>query len=518
MADNTTIPLPQTSGDVVATDDIGGVKFQRIKLIHGADGVNAGDVSVVNGLPVSATVSAPVYVKLSDGTNPITTLPVSLAGTVAVTGTFWQTTQPVSVASLPLPSGAATAANQATEITGLAAILSALGGTLIVSAASLPLPSGAATSAKQDTGNTSLSSIDGKTPALGQALAAASVPVVLTAAQLSTLTPLSTIAVTQSGAWNITNISGTISLPTGAATAAKQPALGTAGTASADVITVQGIASMTALKVDGSGVTQPVSGTFWQATQPVSIAASVAVTQSGTWNIGTVTTVTSLSQFAGNAINLGTGNAGTGTLRVVLATDQPQLTNKLLVTPDANSAVNISQMNGIAVSMGNGVSGTGVQRVTLASDSTGVVGLVAGSAIVGKVGIDQTTPGTTNAVSDQPVTSGGLSTYSFLSTGAVQSVNVKASAGQLYSLEFFNTGAAAVYVRIYNKASTASTSDTPVLRFTIPGNAAGAGFVKSWDKGIAFATGISVRVTAAVADNDATALNANEVIGNLEYK
>jgi hypothetical protein len=50
-------------------------------------------------------------------------------------------------------------------------------------------------------------------------------------------------------------------LPSGAATSAKQPALGTAGTASSDVITVQGIASMTALKVDGSAVTQPVSGT-----------------------------------------------------------------------------------------------------------------------------------------------------------------------------------------------------------------------------------------------------------------
>lgn len=48
-------------------------------------------------------------------------------------------------------------------------------------------------------------------------------------------------------------------LPNGASTAAKQPALGTAGTASSDVITVQGIASMTALKVDGSAVTQPVS-------------------------------------------------------------------------------------------------------------------------------------------------------------------------------------------------------------------------------------------------------------------
>lgn len=48
-------------------------------------------------------------------------------------------------------------------------------------------------------------------------------------------------------------------LPAGAATAAKQPALGTAGAAAADVITVQGITSMTPVKVDGSGVTQPVS-------------------------------------------------------------------------------------------------------------------------------------------------------------------------------------------------------------------------------------------------------------------
>jgi hypothetical protein len=43
----------------------------------------------------------------------------------------------------------------------------------------------------------------------------------------------------------ITNVSGTVSLPTGASTAAKQPALGTAGAASTDVLTVQGIASMT---------------------------------------------------------------------------------------------------------------------------------------------------------------------------------------------------------------------------------------------------------------------------------
>lgn len=97
----------------------------------------------------------------------------------------------------------------------------------------------------------------------------------------------STCAATQSGTWNITNISGTISLPTGAATAAKQPALGTAGTASSDVITVQGIASMVALKVDGSAVTQPVSGTVTvqDGGGAITVDGTVAATQSGTWTV-----------------------------------------------------------------------------------------------------------------------------------------------------------------------------------------------------------------------------------------
>ena len=52
MADNSTLPA---TGDVVAADEIGGVKFQRMKLIHGNDGVNAGDVSLTNPYPVTLT-------------------------------------------------------------------------------------------------------------------------------------------------------------------------------------------------------------------------------------------------------------------------------------------------------------------------------------------------------------------------------------------------------------------------------------------------------------------------------
>ena len=50
MADNTTLNAG-TGGDVIASDDIGGVKFQRTKLALGIDGVFDGDVSATNPLP-----------------------------------------------------------------------------------------------------------------------------------------------------------------------------------------------------------------------------------------------------------------------------------------------------------------------------------------------------------------------------------------------------------------------------------------------------------------------------------
>lgn len=52
MADNTQLNTG-TGGDVIATDDIAGVKYQRVKIVLGADGVNSGDVSSSNAMPVS---------------------------------------------------------------------------------------------------------------------------------------------------------------------------------------------------------------------------------------------------------------------------------------------------------------------------------------------------------------------------------------------------------------------------------------------------------------------------------
>lgn len=61
---------------------------------------------------------------------------------------------------------------------------------------------------------------------------------------------------------------------------------------------------------------------------------------------------------------------------------------------------NLKQINGVTVSTGHGVANTGTLRVELPTDGTGKVGLNAGAAVIGQVGIDQTTPGTTNRTQD----------------------------------------------------------------------------------------------------------------------
>jgi hypothetical protein len=78
---------------------------------------------------------------------------------------------------------------------------------------------------------TSLISIEAGTPnALGQTTMAASMPVVIASNQ--TPVPVSgTVAATQSGTWNLNNITGTVSLPTGAATQTTLAAVNTKLTA-----------------------------------------------------------------------------------------------------------------------------------------------------------------------------------------------------------------------------------------------------------------------------------------------
>jgi hypothetical protein len=100
-------------------------------------------------------------------------------------------------------------------------------------------------------------------------------------------------------------------LPTGAATAAKQPAIGTAGTPSTDVITVQGIGSMT-----------PISSNLYVGGNAVTTANPVPIQPPAS---GYVTV--NLADVNGNAALAGNGATGTGSPRVTVASDNSAIGN-----------------------------------------------------------------------------------------------------------------------------------------------------------------------------------------------
>lgn len=138
MSDNVQLNIPTTAGATIATDDVAGVQHQLVKVEFGADGV-ATPVTTAAPLPVTdAAAEASLASIDSKLTNP---LPVS--------GNFYQATQPVSgtVAVSSLPAGLATSALQQTDALTDAQLRASA---VPVSVAALPLPSGASTATKQD--------------------------------------------------------------------------------------------------------------------------------------------------------------------------------------------------------------------------------------------------------------------------------------------------------------------------------------------------------------------------------
>jgi hypothetical protein len=216
-----------------------------------------------NELQVDIITSA-----LPSGAATETTLLAIEADTTSLAGCVSGSEVQVDVVSSALPIGAATETTLADIKTAVQLIDNAISGNeMQVDVVSSALPTGAATEAT-----------------LATLATEATVSTLATEATVLTLGTETTLLAVKTAVEAIENtVSGselqvdvvTSALPTGAATSAKQPALGTAGTASADVITVQGIASMTALKVDGSAVTQPVSA----ASLPLPTGAATSAAQ-----------------------------------------------------------------------------------------------------------------------------------------------------------------------------------------------------------------------------------------------
>lgn len=302
-------PIPSSSTLVAGKD---GSSNQQPLSVDASGVLNVSVLSIPGSITANqgtaAVVASAWPIKISDGT---TVAAVTLANALKVDGSA--VTQPVSAASLPLPSGASTSANQVTELASLASIDDKLPGTLGQKASALSLavvfasdqsalsvsavqsgtwninnisgtislPTGASTSALQTSGNSSLSSIDGKLNSLGQKASANSMPVVLASDQ-------SAIPVSQSGTWNV-------GLSTGSNTVGKVD---------------QGAGGASAWKVDGSAVTQPVSGT---------VNAKASTPTAGTVTQAAIT-------------------VGTSAVRLTVSGSAPSANRSVLVaTPDSSS-------------------------------------------------------------------------------------------------------------------------------------------------------------------------------------
>ncbi len=466
----------------------------------------------ISNFPTSFQVSNFPSTQAVTGSVSVTNFGLGLTDTqlraspLSVTGTFWQALQPVSVSSLPLPSGAATAANQATANALLDGINTKLGGTLTVtgggggssggltntelraSPVSVSISSGApggSTAANQVTANNSLASIDTKLTS----------PLAVTASTL----PLPAGAATET---------------TLAAMSAKIPVIGQNTSANSQPVVLATDQSAIAAKdhgllVSGTGAAlnaDPVPVT------DVSGFSTAMLHLTGTW-AGTFTPQCSNDNV--NFVNILMQPVNTQTAMVGSTTSgglflaplackffRGRLTAFTSGTLTANvefSSLAPPFMNQQSVTVAGGVA------LTASSATIGVLGT--GSAMSNDVGIQYRATSTGAALA--------VHTVAAATTNAVL---VKASAGRVLGFQAFNSSTTVWrYVKFYNLATTPVPGTSTVVRTVgLPPNQ----YVDfNMEGGIAHTAGIGIAITSGAADNDATAVSAaNEVVVDVLYQ
>lgn len=239
-----------------------------------------------------------------------------------------------------------------------------------------------------------------------------------------------------------------------------------------------------------------------------------------------------VGNIGGTATSVGNGTSNAGVLRVAIVSDQTQLTNKLLVTPDSvalplHQSVNVDQINGVTPAVNSGVNSTGTQRVTVATDDAlnAVLGTTAGAAVITDVSgtIQQYLRGLIKLAitaggwltSLVPISSNGLSKFHLVSAATTNATSVKASQGNLYGYYIYNSNAAARKVCLHNTAGTPTAGAAVTDSFVIPPTSAAN---CSFEQGIQFSTGIGITTVTGLADSDNTVVAANDLIINLYYK
>jgi hypothetical protein len=94
---------------------------------------------------------------------------------------------------------------------------------------------------------------------------------------------------------------------------------------------------------------------------------------------------------------------------------------------------------------------------------------------------------------------------------------VKATAGQVYSIHGYNANAAVRYLKLYNATAANVTVGTTTPVFTMPLEAQKA-FNITPSMAMSFSTAITAAATTGLADNDTGVPSANDIIINVLYK
>jgi hypothetical protein len=147
------------------------------------------------------------------------------------------------------------------------------------------------------------------------------------------------------------------------------------------------------------------------------------------------------------------------------------------------------------------------QAVTVSSGSVTVSGTVtanvsASTNVIGDVGVQYRANAT-----------GAASRTHIVSAATTNATQVKsAGAGRVLGWYFVNNNAAWRYVKLHNQTAIPTAGTGVVQTIGVP---PGGVAQQSLDGGIAFSTGIALTIVAGIADADATAIGANEVAGDI---
>lgn len=115
-----------------------------------------------------------------------------------------------------------------------------------------------------------------------------------------------------------------------------------------------------------------------------------------------------------------------------------------------------------------------------------------------------------------PATSGGTADFHLVSAGSNNATSVKGSAGQVYGWSIFNNAAYPIFVKLFNKVTApVPGTDTPVRTIGVQ---AGTHVSLAKVMGMAFSLGVGIAIVKGIADNDNTAVLANDCVVDLDYK